>query len=295
LYAVPDQTGRRIIVTGANSGTGLEATKRLAAAGASVVMAVRNLAKGEAARDDLLALVPDAQLEVQRIDLASLASVRQFADGIIGDKRPVHALVNNAGVMAPPQRFLTADGFELQLGSDYLGPFALTQLLLPKLLESEAPRVVTMSSIVAQFGRIHLDDLNGDRRAYIPFREYGQAKLADLLLATRLAAIATERGWPLTSIAAHPGYTRTNLQTAGPNLGRSTPRQASTRAWFYTQDVQHGAEPLLFGIADPAAENGAYYGPRRWATGPTKRVRVPLSARRADPVALWELATSLVE
>jgi NAD(P)-dependent dehydrogenase (short-subunit alcohol dehydrogenase family) len=195
--------------------------------------------------------------------------------------------------MAPPQRFLTEDGFELQLGSDYLGPFALTQLLLPKLLGAEAPRVVTMSSIVAQFGRIHLPDLNGERRRYIPFREYGQAKLADLLLATRLAEIATERGWPLMSIAAHPGYTRTNLQTAGANLGRSTPLQASTRAWSYTQDVEHGVEPLLFAIADSAAENGEYYGPRNWVTGPTKRVRLPLSARRADPVALWTLAETL--
>jgi NAD(P)-dependent dehydrogenase (short-subunit alcohol dehydrogenase family) len=295
MYAVPDQSGRRIIVTGANSGTGLEATKRLAAAGASVVMAVRNLAKGEAARDDLLAETPDARLEVRRIDLASLASVREFAAGIIADARPVHTLVNNAGVMAPPTRFLTEDGFELQLGSDYLGPFALTQLLLPKLLEAEAPRVVTMSSLVAQIGRIHLDDLNGDRRRYAPFTEYGQAKLADLLLATRLADIATERGWALKSIAAHPGYTRTNLQTAGANLGRTTALQPSTRAPFYTQEVQQGAEPLLFAIADPDAENGAYYGPRNWMTGPTKRVRVPLSARRSDAVALWALAESLTE
>jgi NAD(P)-dependent dehydrogenase (short-subunit alcohol dehydrogenase family) len=293
VYAVPDQTGRRIVVTGANSGTGREASQRLAAAGAQVVLAVRTLSKGESARDEILDAVPGAQLEVRHLDLADLASVRAFADGIAADGRGLDTLVNNAGVMAPPTRFETADGFELQLGSDYLGPFALTMRLLPTLLDAESPRVVTMSSIVAQFGRIHIDDLNGSRRSYVPFREYGQAKLADLLLATRLAEVSTERGWALRSIAAHPGYTRTNLQTAGANLGRTVKREPSQRAPFYTQDVAHGTEPLLFATADPAAQNGEYYGPRNWVTGPTKRVRPPRSARRADAVALWEAAEKL--
>lgn len=289
MYEVPDQSGRRIIVTGANSGTGLEATRRLAAASAEVVMAVRNLAKGEAARDELLEAQPDARLELRHLDLADLSSVRRFAEGI--DR--VDTLVNNAGVMAPPTRFETADGFELQLGSDYLGPFALTELLLPVLLAAESPRVVTMSSIVAQMGRIHLDDLNGDRRRYVPFREYGQAKLADLLLSLHLARISDERGWSLRSIAAHPGYTRTNLQTAGANLGREVQREPSARAPFYTQDVQQGTEPLLFAIADPAARNGEYYGPRNWVTGPTRLKRPPFSARRSDAAALWAAAEKL--
>lgn len=289
MYQVPDQTGRRIIVTGANSGTGREATKRLAAAGAEVVMAVRNLAKGEAARDEILEEVPGAALELAQLDLADLESVRTFAAKI--DR--VDVLVNNAGVMAPPQRFLTVDGFELQLGSDYLGPFALTNLLLPTLLKASEPRVVTMASIVADLGRIHLDDLNGERRTYIPFREYGQAKLADLLLATHLATVAASRGWPLTSIAAHPGYTRTNLQTAGANLGRETQRQPSTWKPFYTQGVEQGAEPMIFAAADPAAESGAYYGPRFYVRGETHRARIPRSARRSDPAALWALAEKL--
>lgn len=291
MYQVPDQSGRRIIVTGANSGTGLEATRRLAAAGAEVVMAVRNLAKGEAARDDLLAENPSAKLELRQLDLADLASVRAFANKT--DR--VDVLVNNAGVMAPRQRFLTVDGFELQLGSDYLGPFLLTKLLLPTLLKAEAPRVVTMASIIADMGRIHLDDLNGERRPYIPFREYGQAKLADLLVATRLADMARENGWPLTSIAAHPGYTRTNLQTAGANLGQQKQREPSQWKPFYTQGVEQGAEPLLFAAADPAAVSGAYYGPRYYVRGPVHRARIPLSARRSDPKALWDLASSLVE
>jgi NAD(P)-dependent dehydrogenase (short-subunit alcohol dehydrogenase family) len=293
MYEVPRQDGRRIIVTGANSGTGREAARRLAAAGAEVIMAVRTPAKGETARAEIIAEIPDARLEVRRIDLADLASVREFAAGIVADGRPVHTLVNNAGVMAPRKRFVTADGFELQFGSDYLGPFALTELLLPTLLAADEPRVVTMSSTVAQIGRIRLDDLNGERRRYQRWNEYGQAKLADLLMATRLAEIAVERGWALRSMAAHPGYTRTNLQTAGPNLGQQKQRQPSQRAPFWTQDVVPGTEPLLFAIADPAAENGAYYGPRNGYKGPTALLSPPRSARRSDGAALWAAAEKL--
>ena len=293
MYQVPDQTGRRIIVTGANSGLGKEATKRLAAAGAEVVMAVRTPEKGEAARAEIATAVPGARLEVRRIDLAELASVREFAAGIVADRRPVHVLLNNAGVMAPSARFVTPDGFELQLGSDFLGPFALTELLLPTLLAAEAPRVVTVSSMMAEFGRIHLKDLSGERRRYVPFREYSQAKLANYLMADRLAEIADERGWPLKSIAAHPGYTRTNLQTAGANLGRDRQRQPTRREPFWTQDVVPGTEPLLFAVADPAAENGAYYGPRNWVIGPTRRVRPPFTAARSDDAALWAAAEKL--
>jgi NAD(P)-dependent dehydrogenase (short-subunit alcohol dehydrogenase family) len=295
MYVVPGQTGRRIIITGANSGLGREAAKRLAAAGAEVVMAVRTVSKGEAARSGILADVPAANLEIRRLDLAELASVREFAAGIAAEGKPVHVLLNNAGVMAPRTRFETPDGFELQLGSDFLGPFALTQLLLPTLLAADEPRVVTVSSFVAEIGRIHLDDLSGERRRYVPFREYGQAKLADLLMATRLAEIARERGWALRSIAAHPGYTRTNLQTAGANLGRDRhqQREPTRRAPFWTQDVEPGTEPILFATADPAAENGGYYGPRYIAVGPTRRVSLPRSARRSDGAALWDAAEKL--
>jgi NAD(P)-dependent dehydrogenase (short-subunit alcohol dehydrogenase family) len=205
----------------------------------------------------------------------------------------VHVLVNNAGVMAPSRRFTTLDGFELQFGSDFLGPFALTELLLPTLLAADAPRVVTMSSMVAEIGRIHLRDLNGEHRRYLPFREYGQAKLANLLMAMRLADISRERGWTLRSIAAHPGYTRTNLQTAGANLGRERQREPSRRAPFWTQDVVTGAEPMLFATADPAAENGAYYGPRNRVVGPSRRVPLPLSVRFSDAAALWAAAEEL--
>ncbi|MFF1875554.1 SDR family NAD(P)-dependent oxidoreductase [Kitasatospora herbaricolor] len=290
MYTVPDQTGRRIIVTGANSGTGKEAASRLAGARAHVILAVRSIEKGERAKSEILAQHPDARLEVRALDLADLSSVRAFAEGI----DDVDTLVNNAGVMIPPTRMTTGDDFELQFGTNFLGPFALTMLLLPALLSSPAPRVATMSSGTANFGRIRFADpqwLEG----YNASRAYAQSKLADLLFATTLATRATERGWSLLSTVAHPGYTRTNLQTAGRNLDGGN-RAPVRRTILPSQGVEQGAEPLLFAAADPAAEQGAYYGPSRMGlVGPTKRVRrLPRSARRpgvSEP--LWSLAERL--
>src|SRR2546426_1013645 len=164
MYAIPDQTGKLIVITGANSGTGKEATRRLAAAGARVVMAVRTVAKGEQALGEILTQQPNAQLEVRHIDLADLASVKEFADGLAADGTPIDLLINNAGVMTPPSRMTTVDGFELQFGSNFLGPFALTVRLLPLLLAAPNPRVATMSSGTASYGRIHFDDLQALRR-----------------------------------------------------------------------------------------------------------------------------------
>ena len=230
MYAVPDQAGKLIVVTGANSGTGREATRRLAAGGARVVMAVRTVAKGEQARDEILARQPGAQLEVRRIDLSDLGTVKEFADGLIADGTPVDVLVNNAGVMAPPTRMTTADGFELQFGSNFLGPFALTMRLMPLVLAARAPRVVTMSSGVASYGRIRFDDLEWERRRYSPNLSYAQSKLADLMMTLHLADLAAQNGWNLTSNGAHPGFTRTNLQTAGPAWAGTRPSgRRSTR------------------------------------------------------------------
>ena len=296
MYQVPDLGGRHVVITGSNSGTGKEAAKRMAAAGADVVMAVRSLDKGEAARAEILEVVPDASLTLRRLDLADLSSVREFAAGTASAGRPVDLLVNNAGVMAPPRRFETVDGFELQLGTNFLGPFALTNLLLPLVLRSEQPRVVTMASGVANFARIDFADLQSTRR-YSPWRAYGQSKLADLLMGRHLATVATERGWPLLSTLAHPGYTRTNLQTAGPSLGRERPR--SVRNPFDlvpTQEVEQGAEPLLYAAADPGAQQGGYYGPdgRFGLVGPATRVGLPRSARGATlPASVWAIGEQL--
>jgi NAD(P)-dependent dehydrogenase (short-subunit alcohol dehydrogenase family) len=297
MHTVPDQAGRLIVVTGANSGTGKEAARRLAAAGARVVMAVRTMAKGEQARAEILARHPGAELEVRRVDLADLESVREFADGLLAAGTPVDVLINNAGVMAPPSRMTTADGFELQFGSNYLGPFALTVRLLPLVLAAPAPRVVTMSSGMANFGRIHFDDLQWESR-YRPNLSYAQSKLADLLMTRHLAAIATERDWDLISNAAHPGFTRTNLQTAGASLGRDKPRHTIYNSLHIlpSQGVETGTEPLLYAATSPGAVNGGYYGPGAWfgLVGPTTTVRIPRSARDdATAARLWAEAERL--
>ncbi len=297
MYTVPDQTGKRAIVTGANSGTGQEAARRLAEAGAHVIMAVRTVAKGDQARAGILARHPGASLEVRRIDLADLASVREFSDGLLDDGTPVDLLVNNAGVMAPPTRMTTADGFELQFGSNFLGPFALTLRLLPVVLAAPAPRVVTMSSGVANFGRIHFADLEWERRYSANF-SYAQSKLADLMMSLRLAAIAAERDWNLMSNAAHPGFTRTNLQTAGASLGRDKPKRTMFNSLHFlpSQEVGPGTEPLLFAATSPAAVSGGYYGPRgsMGLVGPTTFVRPPRRARDTAAAArLWAEAERL--
>jgi NAD(P)-dependent dehydrogenase (short-subunit alcohol dehydrogenase family) len=292
MYTVPDQTGRLAVVTGANSGTGKEATARLAAAGARVIMAVRTPEKGEAARAEILGRHPGADLEVRRVDLADLGSVRDFADGLLAAATPIDLLVNNAGVMTPPRRMTTADGFELQLGSNFLGPFALTVRLLPLVLAAADSRVVTMSSGMAAIGRIRFDDLQWERRRYSPALAYGQSKLADLMLTGHLARLAEEGGWSMRSTAAHPGFTRTNLQTTGPNLGRERPRWSPMQLGLLpSQEVGTGTEPLLVAATDPAAVNGGYYGPtgRFTLVGPTGPARIP--RRAADPAAAARLWT----
>ena len=298
MYTVPDQAGKLVIVTGANSGTGKEATRRLAGAGAHVVMAVRTIGKGEQARTEILAQHPGARLEVRHLDLADLASVREFAEGILAGGTPVDVLINNAGVMAPPARMTTADGFELQFGSNYLGPFALTTRLLPLVLAAACPRVATMSSGLANYGRIRFDDLQWEHRRYSPNFTYAQSKLADLMLTQHLAGIAAQRGWNLISTAAHPGFTRTNLQTAGASLGRDKPKRTPYNSLkiLPSQDVGPGTEPLLYAATSPDAVSGGYYGPggRFGLVGPTTTIRPPRRARDAATAArLWAEAEHL--
>ena len=298
MYTVPDQTGRRIVITGANSGTGREAAKRLSAAGAHVVMAVRTPAKGDAARGEILREFPHAQLEVKQIDLADLDSVRSFAAAMLFEDEPFDVLINNAGVMAPPTRNTTPDGFELQFGSNFLGPFALTNLLLPLLLRGDRPRVTTMSSFVANFGRIHFRDLQWEA-SYSPWGAYAQSKLADMLMGRHLAELAVRNRWNLVSTIAHPGFTRTNLQTSGMNLGRDKPRRnpfSENTFLVPSQDVEHGTDPLLFAASSPVVSQGGYYGPAEkfGMVGRTTRVPLPRSARGVDLASsLWSVAEDL--
>jgi len=297
MYEVPDQSGTLAVVTGANSGTGKEATRRLAAAGAHVVMAVRTPEKGEQAAAEILAQHPAARVEVRRVDLADLSSVETFADQLRAEGTPIDLLVNNAGVMAPPTRMTTADGFELQFGSNFLGPFALTMRLLPLVLAAPAPRVATMSSGTAAYGRIRFQDLQWEQ-SYSANRSYAQSKLADLMLTLELDRIARQRRWNLVSTAAHPGFTRTNLQSAGASLGRDKPKKSMLNSLniLPSQGVEQGAEPLLFAATGPDALSGAYYGPsgRFGLVGPTGEARIPKRARDAAAAArLWAVAESL--
>ncbi|HZX03975.1 SDR family NAD(P)-dependent oxidoreductase, partial [Kribbella sp.] len=256
--------------------------------------------KGEAARAEILAEHPDAQLEVRRIDLADLASVQEFAERLAADEQHLDLLVNNAGVMTPPTRHATKDGFELQFGSNYLGPFALTVRLLPLILAAPAPRIATMSSGAAYLGKIDFDDLQWQSRRYRRTASYAQSKLADLMLSNHLAKLSVDHGWGLVSVAAHPGYTRTNLQTAGAALGRERPSTLNRLMMRYNplpkQDVETGTEPLLFAAADPAAKSGEYYGPDGvfGLVGKTTLVRNPKTA--TDPATnarLWQVSETL--
>ena len=206
---------------------------------------------------------------------------------MIAEGTPVDTLVNNAGVMNPPRRLTTADGFELQLGSNFLGPFALTVRLLPLVLAGTAPRVVTMSSGVANFGKIDFDDLQWEKRRFRGMTSYAQSKLADLLMTLHLARLATEKGWPLLSVGAHPGYTRTNLQSAGASLGRDRVKESILNRLPFVpiQAVEAGTEPLLYAVADPGAINGGYYGPtgRFEMVGPRRCRFDPQAGERSGP------------
>jgi NAD(P)-dependent dehydrogenase (short-subunit alcohol dehydrogenase family) len=284
---MPDQRGRRAIVTGANSGLGLIAARELARRGASVVMACRNMEKGEAALADVRAA--GGEPELARLDLGSLASVREFA---AAQERPVDLLICNAGVMASPRRE-TADGFEQQIGTNHLGHFALAGLLLDRLKAAAAARVVTVSSNGHRMGRIDFDDLQGERR-YNRWRAYGQSKLANLLFMRELHRRAGAAGLPLTSVAAHPGYTATNLQFAAPPLvDRLVMRVGNL---VLAQSADRGALPLLYAATVPGLPGGSYVGPDgpgEWRGSPQL---VGMSGRAQDPETarrLWEVSESL--
>jgi NAD(P)-dependent dehydrogenase (short-subunit alcohol dehydrogenase family) len=283
---IPDLTGRRAVVTGANSGLGFATALELARHGASVVMTARDKSKGDDAVRRVRAEVPAAQVELGLLDVADLTSVREFAT-TYGDQ-PLDLLVNNAGVMATPQRE-TVDGFELQLATNHLGPFALTGLLLPALLRRPAPRVVTVSSFVHWFGRIDHDNLMGENR-YQPWTAYAQSKLANLLFMRELDRRATAAGVGLVSAAAHPGYAATNLQKVGPQMTGShgTSAALGVVSRLVGQSAAKGALPQLRAATAPDVVGGDYFGPRGLGEqrGLPKRVRMAGAARN-DEVARW--------
>ncbi len=278
---IPDQTGRTFVVTGANSGLGLETTRALAARGAHVIMAVRDPAKGNAAREG----VTGGELDVRRLDLADLDSVREFA----GTVEKADVLVNNAGIMMPPLR-RTRQGFELQFGTNHLGHFALTGLLLDRLSD----RVVTVTSALHRRGSIAFDDLAADR-SYSPTGHYAQSKFANVLFALELDRRLRAAGSPVRSLLAHPGYAATNLQSSGPT--GLLKLMAKPGNLLLAQSAAHGAVPQLYAATAPDAESGGFYGPDGFqesrgrhpkAVRPVRSATDPETARR-----LWEVSEGL--
>lgn len=291
---IPPQHGRAAVVTG-TGGLGYEDALALARAGAEVILAGRNLAKGEAAVARIRAAVPPATIRFEALDLASLASVAAFADRLRGQRDSLDLLVNNAGVMRPPRRLETADGFELQLGTNYLGHFALTARLMPLLAKGQGARVVTLSSIAAnRNAMIHFDDLNA-RRRYDPMSCYGQSKLACLMFALELERRSATHGWGVASIAAHPGLSRTDLIPNAPG-----PRTFSGTIFsmlrLVMQSPAQGALPTLYAATDRHAQGGGYYGPDRMSETRGYPALAAVPARALDQATcarLWQISEEL--
>jgi len=289
---IDDQSGRVAVVTGANSGLGLVTARELARHGASVVLACRNVDKGAAAQAQIEHEVPGARLELAALDLGRLDSVREFAERFAQGHDALDLLINNAGVMAPPRRE-TADGFELQFGTNVLGHFALTGRLLALMQGREDARVVTLSSNAHRMGKINFDDLQSERR-YWRWGAYGQSKLADLMLALELDRRLRAAGSSVKSLAAHPGYAATNLQTAAaPWLDRMV--MVATNA-LVAQSADMGALPTLYAATEPGLAGGIYVGPD--GIGEFRghpRVVSPSRAARDEQVAvrLWDVAEEL--
>jgi NAD(P)-dependent dehydrogenase (short-subunit alcohol dehydrogenase family) len=291
-HDIPDQSGRTAVVTGANSGLGLETARALARAGARVVLACRNEAKGKAALDELRADVPQADLELLQLDLADLASVRAAADALAGG--PLHVLVNNAGLMAVPYA-RTVDGFEVQMGVNHLGHFALTGLLLPTLLETPGARVVTLSSLMAYRGRLRtLDHGRYSNAGLGRWAAYCDSKLANVAFALELDRRLRAAGAEVVSASAHPGYAATELQTK--ERGPAEDRLMGLVNRVVAQPAEMGALPSLYAATAPSVGGGELYGPDgpMGLRGRPRRVRPPRLAR--DPAVgerLWRESVAL--
>ena len=294
---MPSQAGKTALVTGANSGIGYIAAAELARHGARVLLGVRDRARGEAALTRLRGEVPGAEAEVAELDMASLASIRSFAQQLGSRGLPLDLLINNAGVMAIPERQLTADGFERQIGTNHLGHFALTGLLMPQLLASRAehaPRVVTVASLAHRNGRIDFDNLQSERR-YVPWEAYNNSKLANLLFALELDRRTRAQGSRLVSIPVHPGIARTNIFSATGAADLKT-KVMRMLAPVLMQDDAMGALPTLYAATAPEAQGGEYIGPDGFqefkgypaVVEPRPQARDEAAARR-----LWEVSEQL--
>jgi len=283
---IPDLTGKVAIVTGANSGIGYEMARALARKQATVILACRNKDKGEAAVRQIDQEYPAARAELMQLDLSDLAAVRRFADEFARHYQRLDMLINNAGIMEIPFG-KTADGFELQFGTNHLGHFALTDLLLDFSLHTPQARIVTVSSIVHRFGSIDFDNLNGEKR-YSRSGAYAQSKLANLLFTYELHRRFEGAGVDTMAIAAHPGWTATNLQTHSLMYRTLNP--------FMAQKPKMGALPALYAATAPDVQGGDYYGPRGWQELRGYPAKVQSSGRSHDTAVaakLWTVSETL--
>ncbi len=296
--AMAPQDGKTFIVTGANSGIGFEAARELARAGATVVMACRNTSKGQKAADEIVSQCgSQAKVQVQALDLASLESVRGFAKAFGQEHEQLDGLINNAGVMALPLS-RTADGFEMQFGTNHLGHFALTGLLMDTLVKTPGSRIVNVASQAHRMGKMNFGDLNWERRRYLKWPAYGQSKLANLLFTAELDRRLKAGGTDTIAVACHPGYASTNLQLAGPRqLG------SGIREKFYglankvlAQDALMGALPTLYAATAQNVVGNDYIGPDgpgEMSGWPVKVGRTAAARDAAAAVRLWEASEAL--
>jgi NAD(P)-dependent dehydrogenase (short-subunit alcohol dehydrogenase family) len=296
---IPSQAGRRVVITGANSGIGFETARELARKGAEIILPARSLAKATEAADRIRKEMPSAKVLPKVLDLASQTSVRDFASWF-SEQYPgpsIDLLINNAGVMAVPKRELTVDGFERQFGTNFLGPFALTALLYPHLRQRKGSRIVIVSSSATKWAKIDFDNLQSEHR-YSPMSQaYAQSKLADSLFALELRRRVTGAGSPVIVTSAHPGYAITNLQTSGPGSGFSPFRIiGGLLKPVLSQDAAQGALPTLFAAVASQAVSGGYYGPDGLfeLKGFPKVVDIPSRAQSlTDAERLWTEAERL--
>lgn len=294
LADMPSQEGRIFLVTGGTSGMGYEDAKALAAAGAQVVIAARNPQRGQEAIERIQQDVPGAQVHFEAVDLADLSSVRALGQRLGTTLPRLDGLINNAAIMAPAERGTSADGFEMQFATNYAGHFVLTAELLPLLRNSDAPRVVTLSSIAVNRGRIDFDDLQSIQ-SYDPYGAYAQSKLAGLMFAFELQRRSEAEGWGIQSLAAHPGVAVTELVARGPGFDSEFGHN-----WARDRDRYHsaaqGALPTLYAATAPDAQPGAYYGPtgENEQRGPLGFATVPAAAQDAEAAArLWAITEEL--
>jgi len=297
---VPDLTGQFAIVTGASDGIGLGLAGRLAAAGADVVLPVRNPTKGAAALARIRAATPGATVSTRELDLSSLASVATFSDRLNAEGRPINLLINNAGVMTPPTRQTTQDGLELQFGTNYLGHFALVAHLLP-LLRAGKARVTSQASFGAAQGAFNWDDLQWAQK-YVPMKAYNQSKLALMIFGLDLDRRGKAGGWGITSNVSHPGITATNLLAAHPEMGRDGDTfmirmiRRLSRGGVLAQTVEGGLLPALYAATSPGARGGLFYGPSGFAHlagAPAEQKIYKPATSEADAARLWGISEQL--